>query len=114
MCMSNLPPDSRTTIDGHDGLRPRSANPVTRFFGGSPLWVLLKLALLSVVIGVVLAAFGLDVRGLVYAVQDLFYAFFDNIYDALGTVFRWFLLGAVIVFPLWLLSRLFDLGSRRR
>jgi hypothetical protein len=112
--MSNPPPDSRAPMDRRDVPHTRSSNPVTRFFGGSPLWVLLKLALLSVVIGVVLAAFGLDVRGLFYAVQDLFYAFFDNIYDALATVMRWFLLGAVIVFPLWLLSRLFDLGSRRR
>jgi hypothetical protein len=92
----------------------RRTDPVSRFFGGSPLWVLVKLALLSVLVGVVLAVFGLDLVGLVYWAQDLFYAFFDNIYDAGATILRWFLLGAVIVFPLWLLSRLFDMGSRRR
>ncbi|MGQ4275141.1 DUF6460 domain-containing protein [Terrihabitans sp. B22-R8] len=113
--MTDLPPDHAARI--HDRPDPRAArrvDPITRFFGGSPAWVLAKLVMLSLIIGVILAVFGLDVQGLFYAAQDLFYAFFDNIYDAGATLLRWFLLGAVIVFPLWLLSRLFNLGSRRR
>ena len=33
---------------------------VSRFFGGPPLWVLARLVLLSVLVGVVLSVFGLD------------------------------------------------------
>jgi hypothetical protein len=95
----------------HIPARP-AADPLTRFFGGSPLWVLAKLAMLSVVIGVLLAVLDLDAFAILRGLRELFFEFFDNIWDAVETVFRWFLLGAVIVFPLWLLSRLLKLGNR--
>ena len=87
-------------------------NPVIRFFGGSPLWVLAKLAMLAVVIGVILDVLGLDALELLRAIQDLFYDLFGNIWDMLETLLNWFLLGAVIVFPLWILARLFKLGAK--
>lgn len=112
--MTDLPPDTAAPHDRRSAVPPRRADPLTRFFGGSPLWVLAKLVMMSIIIGLVLAVFGLDVQGLFYAVQELFYSFFDNIYDAFNAVWRWFALGAIIVFPLWLLSRVLNLGSRRR
>ena len=87
-------------------------NPVTRFFGGSPLWVLAKLAMLAVVIGVIFDVLGLDALALLRAIQDLFYDLFGNIWEALETLLRWFLLGAVIVFPIWILLRLLKLGAK--
>jgi hypothetical protein len=88
-----------------------SSGSVTRFFGGSPIAVLLKLALLSVVIGVLLSVLGLDafaiVRGLERLVRDLF----ANFSDLIGSITRWFLLGAVIVFPIWLVMRLMSAGK---
>ncbi len=108
--MSDIPPDPSKTID-HEPAAPRT-DPLTRFFGGSPLWVLAKLAMLSVVIGVILAVFGLDAFAILRAVQDLFYDFFDNIWGALETLLRWFMLGAVIVFPIWLILRLLKVGAR--
>ncbi|BCJ91889.1 hypothetical protein IZ6_26240 [Terrihabitans soli] len=86
------------------------SDPLTRFFGGPPLWVLAKLVMLSVVIGVILAVLGLDAWALFYGLQDLFYSLFDNLWDAIDTVLRWFLLGAVIVFPIWLIARLMKVG----
>jgi hypothetical protein len=88
------------------------SDPLTRFFGGPPLWVIAKLVMLSVVIGVILAVLGLDAWAIVRAIEDLFYSLFDNLWDALDTVLRWFLLGAVIVFPIWLISRLMKSGRR--
>ena len=35
-------------------------NQLARWMGGSPFWVLMRLVLLSVVVGVILAALGLD------------------------------------------------------
>lgn len=107
--MTELPPKSATEADRNPALR---SDPLTRFFGGPPLWVLAKLAMLSVVIGVILAVLGLDAWAIVRAVQDLFYSLFDNLWDALDTVLGWFLLGAVIVFPIWLISRLMKSGKR--
>ncbi len=59
--------------------RPAAADPLTRFFGGSPLWVLAKLAMLSVVIGVLLAVLDLDVFAILRGLRELFFEFFDNI-----------------------------------
>ena len=42
--------------------------------------------------------------------EELFYSLFDNLWDALETLLRWFLLGAVIVFPIWLIARLMKTG----
>ena len=97
--------------DAPDRMPPRT-DAISRFFGGSPLWVLAKLAMLSIVIGVVLWLLGLDAFAIVRAIQDLFYDFFDNVWDALAKLVEWFLLGAVIVFPIWLLSRLVKLGAK--
>lgn len=90
----------------------RSGGALTRFFGGSPGVVLVKLVLLSIVIGVILAVLGLDVFAILRGLQDLFYDLFDNFWDAGRTVLRWFLLGAVIVFPVWLVIRLMQMGKR--
>lgn len=85
---------------------------LSRFFGGSPAAVLLRLVFLSIVVGVILAAMGLDAYDLVRSLERLFRRVFNNAWDALDAVVRWFLLGAVIVIPLWLISRLFA-GTRR-
>lgn len=87
-----------------------AADPLTRFFGGPPLWVLAKLVMLSVVIGVILAVLGLDAFAILRGLEELFYSLFDNLWDALETLLRWFLLGAVIVFPIWLIARLMKTG----
>lgn len=109
--MTDLPPEHTKTID-HEPSPARPADPLTRFFGGSPLWVLAKLVMLSVVIGVILAVFQIDAFAIVRAIEDLFYSFFNNIWDAVETLLRWFLLGAVIVFPIWLIARLLKLGAK--
>ena len=80
---------------------------VTRFFGGPPLAVLGKLVLLSVLIGVVLSTFGFDPWNIVDSVRRLIHAIWDMGFDAVRWLWRYFLLGAVIVIPVWLLSRMF-------
>ena len=80
---------------------------VTRFFGGPPLSVLFRLVLLSILVGVVLAAVGFDPWNIIRSVQLLFQRIWDLGFDAVNWLWRYFLLGAVIVIPIWLLSRLF-------
>ncbi len=82
-------------------------NDMTRFIGGSPVMVLVRLVLLSVVVGVILAALGLDPRNILRSLTDLIDYIGRFGFDALTHVWRYFLLGAVIVFPLWLILRLF-------
>lgn len=78
----------------------------SRFFGGPPLWVLLRLVMLSILIGVVLSALGLDPVHIWYSLRRLFGAFWDLGWDAVAWVWRYFLLGAVLVIPIWLVTRL--------
>jgi hypothetical protein len=92
--------------------QPPRPDAVTRFFGGPPAMVLLRLVLLSVVIGVVFAALGLDPRNLVGAFRHLLENIVANSAQLIEQVIRYFLLGAVIVFPIWLVIRLLKSGSR--
>jgi hypothetical protein len=82
------------------------ADHVNRFFGGPPLAVLGKLILLSVVIGVVLSALGLDPWNIVTSVQRLIRDIWNMGFDAVRWLWQYFLLGAVLVIPIWLILRL--------
>jgi hypothetical protein len=80
---------------------------LSRFLGGSPLTVALRLILLSILVGVVLAAIGFDPYNILRSIQLLFRRLWDLGFDAVNWLWRYFLLGAVIVIPVGLLSRLF-------
>lgn len=82
-------------------------NELTRFFGGSPAWVLVRLVILSVVVGVILAALGLDPRNIFNSLERLVRNLFSFGFEAFGSLWRYFLLGAVVVIPLWLILRVF-------
>jgi hypothetical protein len=82
------------------------AEKVNRFLGGSPLAVLGKLILLSILIGVVLSALGLDPWNIVKSVTDLIRNVWNMGFDAVRWLWQYFLLGAVIVIPIWLILRL--------
>jgi hypothetical protein len=84
------------------------AENINRFLGGSPLAVLAKLVLLSIVIGVVLQALGLDPWDIVTSIRRLFRNIWDMGLDTFRWLWQYFLLGAVIVIPIWLLMRIFN------
>ena len=93
--------------------RPRPASPLARFFGGPPLSVIFRLVLLSILIGVVLKVMGLDPFNILRSIQDLFDFIRDMGFDAVRWLWRYFLLGAVIVLPIWLLMRLLRAAKRQ-
>jgi hypothetical protein len=78
---------------------------MNRFLGGDPLSVFFRLVLLSILIGVVLSAFGLDPLNIIESVRMLFVRIWNMGFDAIAWVWRYFLLGAVIVIPIWLIMR---------
>lgn len=82
-----------------------------RWLGGSPLAVLLKLLFLSLLVGIVLAAIGLTPLDLVRWVGDAFGELFGFGFEAVRNFGRYIVAGAMIVVPLWLLSRL--MSARR-
>jgi hypothetical protein len=78
-----------------------------QYFGGNPALVLARLAIISLIVGVVLAALGFSPYDLVQTVRELIQRIYDMGFAAVEKGFRYFLLGAVIVFPVWFLMRLF-------
>ena len=79
---------------------------VQRFFGGPPLAVIGRLILLSILVGVILAAIGLDPWNIIESVRRLLEHIWNMGFDAVRWLWRYFLLGAVIVVPIWLFVRL--------
>lgn len=84
-----------------------------KFFGGAPIWVILRLVVISLVLGVVLSAFQLDAFGLVRKIRDLISYIYSLGFDAFAWMLDYFILGAVIVFPIWLIIRLFSVAKDR-
>lgn len=82
--------------------------PATRFFGGSPLAVLGRLLLVSILVGVILSVLGLDPFDIVHSLERLIRSLWDMGFDAVRWLWRYFLLGAVIVIPIWLITRLIN------
>ena len=79
---------------------------VHRFLGGPPLAVLGRLVLLSILVGIILAAIGLDPWNILESVRALIVHIWTMGFDVVRWLGRYFLLGAVIVVPIWLLVRL--------
>jgi hypothetical protein len=107
MMIGRLRPQE-TTMQNETRDLPASHDGLSRFLGGSPLAVLGRLILLSILVGVVLAAIGFDPWNIVASIRRLFQWVYDLGFDAINGLWRYFLLGAVIVIPLWLLSRIFN------
>jgi hypothetical protein len=87
--------------------------PLTRFFGGPPLAVIFRLVLLSILVGVVLAAVGLDPWDIVESLHRVVLNVWDMGFDAVRWVWRYLLLGAAVVVPIWLIVRLMHAPRRR-
>jgi hypothetical protein len=81
-----------------------------RALGGSPLSVVLKLILLSLIVGAIMAFLGLTPRNLFTAIGNFVSSILNMGTDAIREVAQWVLAGALVVIPVWLLVRL--LGRR--
>jgi hypothetical protein len=88
------------------------AHTVGRVLGGSPLSVLGRLILLSILVGVVLSTLGLDPMNIVRSLEMLARQLYATGFDLVRYLWRYFLLGAAVVIPLWLVMRLFRFGRK--
>jgi len=85
-----------------------------RFFGGNPGVVFIRLAVISLIVGIVLSALGLSPYDIINSLKTLIQRIYEMGFDAVEWVFRYFLLGAVIVFPIWFISRLTKVAGKNR
>jgi len=84
----------------------RENNYINRFFGGPPLSVIFRLVLLSILIGVILQVLGLDPWNIIESLRRIVVQVWDMGFDALRWLWRYLLLGAVVVVPIWVIVRL--------
>lgn len=96
----------RRPIQYGDGMRERSTMDLNRLLGGSPGAVAVRLVLLSILVGVILSAIGLDPLNIIHSIERLIRSVWDIGFDAVLWLWRYFLLGAVLVIPIWLVVRL--------
>jgi hypothetical protein len=77
-----------------------------QFFGDSVAGTIVRLVLLSVVVGVVFSALGITPFNLIERLDQFVRNVLNMGFDAFNWAFRYFLLGAVIVVPVWFVMRL--------
>lgn len=89
-----------------------SESAFTRFIGGSPVAVLIKLVFVSLVVGALLAWLDLRPYELVEGLMRFARRLWALGFDAVREVADYIIAGAILVVPIWFLARL--LGARRR
>ncbi len=89
-----------------------SDDKFNRFLGDSPARVLFRLIFLSLIVGIILAALDFSPLTLIYSIQDFFVRIWNMGFSALERFGSYFLLGAMVVVPLWIISRLMNWRGR--
>ncbi len=85
------------------------------FFGGNPLAVIIRLVIISIVVGIVLTALGILPHDLFRVIPELIQTIYEFGRGWIEAAFRYFVLGAVIVVPVWLVIRFVrTLGGERK
>jgi Family of unknown function (DUF6460) len=88
-------------------------NVIVRFLGGSPMAVLLRLIVVSFVVGLLLESFGLEPMSLIEEAMRAGRHIIEYGLTDVRQVGRILLTGAMVVVPVWLLLRLLDAGRTR-
>jgi hypothetical protein len=83
-----------------------SDNAVSRFLGGKPSSVAIKLLIVSIVVGALLHFAGLSPAALVRGIGRMIESVLGSGWDAVRSVLEFALYGAMLVVPIWLVARL--------
>lgn len=83
---------------------------VNRFLGDTPGRTLVKLLVVSLIVGFIMTVFGIYPLDIVEGVRNFFLELWYRGFAALGRVGDYLLLGATVVIPIFIVLRLF--GSR--
>lgn len=78
---------------------------LTRFLGGSPLEVAVKLLIISFIVGIVMSALNIDPLDILNGIQNLIVRIYNLGWESIEWALRYLVLGAVVVIPIWLVLR---------
>jgi hypothetical protein len=93
--------------------RGRAETPLTRFLGGTPLSVALRLFFVSLIVGALLMWLDIRPADLVQGVIRFVQRIWSLGFDALHEMGDYIVAGAMIVVPLWLIARLLTMRGPR-
>ncbi len=82
-----------------------------RLIGDNPVGVAVRLVIISIVVGIILQALDISPSDLLYRTEILIRRVYDMGFGAFRGLANFFLIGAVVVVPIWLIARL--LGAFR-
>lgn len=85
---------------------------LTRFLGDTPGRTIVKLAIMSLIVGIIMSALNFTPIQLWYALHDFAYWLYDLGYEAFARIGIYFVYGAMVVIPIFLLMRLMNSGRR--
>ena len=95
-----------------DDTQPMADTTFTRFLGGSPLAVLLRLIVVSLIVGALLMWLDIRPYDIIYGVERFFRRIYNLGFDAFRDIIQYIIAGAVIVVPVWLVMRLLSMRGR--
>ena len=83
---------------------------VNRFLGDTPGRTIVKLAVISFVVGIIMSALNFTPYEVWEAIRDFFARLYDLGFEAVYRVAKYFLWGALVVIPIFLVLRVLKLG----
>ncbi|MCC2099087.1 MAG: hypothetical protein KDJ29_19515 [Hyphomicrobiales bacterium] len=87
-------------------------NALNRFLGGSPLSVLIRLLVVSLVVGALLMWLDIQPMDIYYGLRRFLRRIWMLGFDSLREICSYILAGAVIVIPIWFVLRLMNMRGR--
>lgn len=85
---------------------------IEKIFGGNPLGVIFRLAVICLIVGIVLSALGIRPDNLFYQLNLLAQRIYDLGFGAFEWILGYLVLGAMVVIPIWLIVRAFGLARK--
>lgn len=80
-------------------------------FGGNPFGVVIRLVLISIVVGIILSALGITPQDLFYRLDILVRRLYDLGFGVFENILGYLALGAIVVIPIWVFARVFGFIS---
>ena len=83
---------------------------ITRFLGDTPGRTLMKLAIVSFVVGIIMSALNFTPWEVWEAIRDFAIQLYDLGFEAIWRIARYFVWGAIVVVPIFLALRILRFG----
>ena len=79
-----------------------------KYFGGPVVPTILKLAVVSFLVGIVLVIFGIEPYGFWTSFLDTVVEVWNLGFEFVGSAWGYFVIGAIIVVPIWIVIRVWS------